>query len=631
MKSSARAGRAVLAGVFLIAIGSPHDVSAQSPAVPIPLAVVTPSRLEQSIDDALPATSVITRADIERWQGVDLVSMLSRSTGVEFAQNGGRGATASLFVRGANSSQVLVLVDGVRLNPATGGAAAVGGIALDAIERIEIARGNLSSLYGSAAIGGVVQIFTRQGTPGGFTAMVEAGQGRTLNGNVSGGIASGPFNIGGALGGARTKQFSQIDTTRLAFPSGPPIANPDIDGNDNVSASLGGTYRSSGGTVASLNGWYSRNETDFDSTSDSPTDTHKETSQLGAINAQLRHPLTERWDSTLSIGYTTDRSVNVASNPFSFDNGQFNSNNLQAGWSNEVALTDRFKALVGIEYLRQEGSSTSYDPSFSGQAMQFRRSVGSAWAGVVGNEGPHQLQLNVRQDEYSDVGGSTTGLLGYGYVFAPEWRVTAQVSNAFRAPSFNDLYFPFFGNPSLSPEKSDSAELGLQFAGSTTSMRAALYRTDTRDLIVYDPVTSRVENLAEARVTGFELSASWRRDGWTVSGNGTLLRAIDESNDQRLLRRAPWVVNAALGYDTAQWSAGIELSFVGPRDDIDISTFQRIELESYTLARLVGSVRLTDQLRLRARVENLFDAHYESVSGYNVVPRTFIVGIELKL
>jgi len=630
MKSSASANRAIRAAAVLVAIGKPFNVSAQS-AVPIPLAVVTPSRLEQSIDDALPATSVITRADIERWQGVDLVSMLSRSTGVEFAQNGGRGATASLFVRGANSSQVLVLVDGVRLNPATGGAAAVGGIALDAIERIEIARGNLSSLYGSAAIGGVVQIFTRKGTPGGFSATLEAGQGRTLNGNVSGGGDLGPVNVGGAVGAARTKQFSAIDTTRLAYPSGPPIANPDIDGNRNESASLGATYRSSGGTLATLNGWFNRNTTDFDSTSDAPTVTHSEESQLGAVSALVRHSMNEKWDSQLSLGYASDRSENKASDPASFDNGRFNSNNLQAGWSNEIALTARFKALLGLDYLRQEGSSTSYDPNFSGQAQQFRRSVGSVWAGVVGNEGPHQFQLNVRQDEYSDVGGATTGLLGYGYVFAPEWRVTAQVSNAFRAPSFNDLYFPFFGNPSLSPEKSESAELGLQFVGSTTSMRAALYRTDTRDLIVYDPVTSRVENLAEARVTGFELSASWRRDGWTLSGNGTLLHAIDQSNDQRLLRRAPWVTNAALGYDASQWSAGIEVSFVGPRDDIDISTFQRIELESYTLARVVGSVRLTDQLRLRARVENLFDAQYESVSGYNVVPRTFIVGIELKL
>ncbi len=129
----------------------------------LPTTVITPARQTQAIDDALPATSVITRADIERTQSVDIVSLLARETGVQFAQSGGRGTAASLFVRGANSSQVLVLVDGVRLNAGTSGAAAVGGIALDAIDRIEIVRGNLSSLYGSAAIGGVVQIFTRRG------------------------------------------------------------------------------------------------------------------------------------------------------------------------------------------------------------------------------------------------------------------------------------------------------------------------------------------------------------------------------------------------------------------------------------------------------------------------------------
>ena len=180
-------------------------------------------------------------------------------------------------MRGANSSQVLVLVDGVRLNAGTSGAPAVGGIALDAIERIEIVRGNLSSLYGSAAIGGVVQIFTRRGAEQGLVLSAEGGQGRTLDGHFSGGTDLGPVRIGGAIGGGTTAAFSAIDAARVVPGPFAPGANPDIDGNEYLSTSLGATYRS-GETLLAVNGWLNRNRTEFDSTADGPAATHLEKS-----------------------------------------------------------------------------------------------------------------------------------------------------------------------------------------------------------------------------------------------------------------------------------------------------------------------------------------------------------------
>ena len=215
---------------------------------------------------------------------------------------------------------------------------------------------------------------------------------------------------------------------------------------------------------------------------------------------------------------------------------------------------------------------------------------------------------------------------------APEWRAMAQVSNAFRAPSFSDLYYPFFGNPELQPEKSRSGELGLHYVSGPTTMRAALYRTDTRDLIVYDPASQRAQNVDRARATGFEIGASGRVAGhWNWNANVNVVRAVNTDTDEPLLRRAPYVVNAGLAYDAERWRAGIELSHVGPRDDLDINTFQRTELASYTLARLVGTWRVTPNVALRARVENLTDEKYETVSGYNVQPRTAMVGIEVRL
>jgi vitamin B12 transporter len=609
----------------------PAGASAQATPTELPHAVITPARIEQSIDDALPATTVITRADIERWQLSDFVSALGRQAGIEFAQTGGQGGAASLFVRGANSSQVLVLVDGIRLNAAAAGAASVGGIALDTIDRIEITRGNLSSLYGSAAVGGVVQIFTRSGQQPGATFSIEAGSGRSLNGAAGAGFDVGGARIGGSLAYRGGEQISAIDAARVVTGPFAPGANSDLDGNRNASASLGGSYRTAAGTLVAANAWMSRNDTDFDSTSDGPTATHDERSTLTAWNALVRSLLTETWQSQLQLGSARDRSRNESSNPFSFNNGEFESDNQQASWSNEVRVSEGVKAQLGVEYLQQTGASTAFDPSFSNVLTEFERSVGSAWFGVNGSGGPQQVQLNVRHDRYSDVGSATTGLISYGYRMTSEWRAVAQISNAFRAPSFSDLYYPFFGNAALTPEKSRSAELGLHYAVGVTSMRAALYRTDTRDLIVFDPASMQAQNIQRARVTGGELTAATRWEAWHLGANLSVLRAIDEATDERLLRRAPYVLNASLAYDPGAWRAGLEVSHAGPRDDLDINTFERIELDAYTLLRAVAAWRISPAVTLRFRIENLSDEKYETVSGYNVPPRSAFVGVDLAL
>ena len=620
-----RGSSALLLGAGCMVAG----VAFAQDATELPRTVVTPSRTAQPITEALPATSIITREDIDRWQSVDLVYILGRETGVQFAVPGGRGAAASLFLRGASSSQVLVLVDGVRLNAGASGGAALGGIALDAIDRIEIVRGNLSSVYGSSAVGGVVQIFTRNGAAPGLTLSAEAGQGRTLDGTVSGGVDAGPVRLGGALGSGTTRAFSAIDTDRVVKGPFAPGANADLDGNQYLSASLGATYRT-GETLISANAWFNRNLTDFDSTADGPTATHEEESRLGALSVLARAAINERWASQLAFGASRDRSTNSVSDPASFSNGEFTSDNAAVTWSNDFRLDSSIVAQLGAEYLRQSGESTSYVTTSRGGTQRYQRAVGSGWVGATGNHGPHQLQANVRYDQYSDTGNATSGLLAYGYRLDQAWRLTAQVSNAFRAPSFNDLYFPYFGNPDLDPERSVSGELGLRYVGSAGSMRAALFRTDTRDLIAYDPLTMRAGNIDQARVTGLELGGDWRGGPWHIGANATLLRAVNDDTGERLLRRAPWLVNLALDYDPGPWSAGMEVAVVGPRDDLDINTFARVQLASYTLVRLVGAWRVSGNLTLRARIENLLDTDYESVSGYNTAPRTAIVGLNLR-
>lgn len=596
----------------------------------LPPTVVTPSRIVQSLEDALPSTTVITRAEIERWQMSDLVGALAREAGIQFAQTGGPGSAASLFLRGANSGQVLVLVDGVPLNAAVAGAASLGGISLASIERIEIARGNLSSLYGSAAIGGVVQIFTRGAGAPGATLLLEGGA-DSLNGAASAATGIGSLRVGASIGARRSDRFSAIDAARVVPGPFAPGANPDIDANENTTGSIGATYRTGGGIVFGANAWGSTNRTDFDSTADGPLATHQERSTITAWNARVRAPLTASWESQLLVGEMKDHSRNRSSEPWSFNNGEFESTNRQATWTNEAAINERVRAQLGVEHLEQRGASTAFDPAFANALTAFSRDVTSAWGGVNGRTDRQLVQVNLRVDRYSDVGSATTGLVSYGIKLTPEWRAVAQVSNAFRAPSFSDLHYPFFGNPDLEPEKTRSGELGLHYVAGQTTMRATLYRTDTRDLIVYEPSTQRAENVDRARATGVEIGASGRLARWELNGNVNVVRALDRETDARLLRRAPYVLNAGLAYHADRWRAGVEVSRVGPRDDLDINTFRRTELAAYTLARLVAAWRVSNAVELRARIENLTDETYETVSGYNVQPRTAFVGVEFRL
>ena len=584
--------------------------------------VVTATRSEQRLADTLPHTTVITRADIERWQMRDLLELLGQQAGVEMARSGGFGSQASLFLRGTNSSQTLVLIDGIRLNSAVGGAATIGGISLDTVERIEIVRGNLSSLYGSEAIGGVIQIFTRAGARPGASASAEAGAGHSRAASVAANTRVGTTEFALAGGYRYARPFSAIDPTLGA--------NPDVDANRNRTGSM--RVRQPLGERAELSAsvWTTRNATDYDSTFDSPTTTHHEDAQQTAWQATGRFAVTERWTTRLQAGEGRDTSINTVSDPASFNIGQFAARNRQIAWSNTFVLLPALEAHLGAEQLQQRGASTSYDANFTNTLVAFDRRVRAVWAGTTLHDATQQLQLNLRRDDYSDVGAATTGLAAYGYQLTPSWRVSAQYSTAFRAPSFNDLYFPFFGNPQLAPERARSVEGGVRYTAGETSARLAVYRTRTRDLIVFDTASNMAQNIASVRIDGAELALGTRVLEWRVDINIDASRPIDETTRQRLVRRAPY--RASLGIERAfgPIDVGASLTHVAARYDNDINTFARTRLDPYTLLRATFAYRLGD-CRLTLRVENLADERYQLVNGYNTQRRGAFAGAEIRI
>ena len=623
-------GRRRVGACALAAALAVSPAGAQTGAYALDEVLVTATRTEQRLADSLPSATVITRSQIESSQTPGLVELLGRQAGVEFARTGGPGSQASLFLRGTNSGQTLVLIDGVRLNTALTGAAALGGVSLDSIERVEIVRGNLSSLYGSEAIGGVIQIFTRGADRSGLEIGGEAGAGdmRAASAYAAQRFDSGSIAL--SVAGRRSSPYSAIDTSQLIPGPYSPGANPDIDGNRNGSASLRAQGKAGPvGLAASL--WGSRNDTDFDSTADGPTATHEEKSRQRAMQASAAGQLAEHWRAQLTVARTDDDTSNTSSAPWSFNNGEFEASNRTVTLANEIRLGERATGTLAYEYLQQRGASTAYDPAFGGVLTRFERRVNSVRAGVDARQGPHRLQANVRWDDYSDVGAATTGLAAYGYDIDPRWRLSVQLATAFRAPSFNDLYYPFFGNPDLSPERSRSGELALRYGDDSASLRAAVFRNRTSDLIVYDAAAQQARNVASADIDGVELIAAARLQGWQLQADASYTRAEDASTGERLLRRAPYRIHLAAARTLGRFDGLFEVTYNAERQDADVNTFARTELASYTLARLALAWRATDRLRLTLRVENLFDADYELVDGYSTAGLGVFAGVAVRL
>jgi vitamin B12 transporter len=597
-----RVAPAVAGVVSSIFAGQP--AFSQQPLAPV---VVTASRIEQGLVDAIPHTTVITAEDIRNSQALDLPSLLRREAGFEYLQNGGIGANASLFLRGGDSRQTLFLVDGVRIESATTGAAAIHQLMLTEIDRIEIVRGNVSSLYGAGAVGGVVQIFTRQGRgPVHPQFEVTAGARDTtrVRAGVGGEVDRLRFHLN--VSGLRVGGFSSIDT-RLA-----PAASPDRDGFANLSGSGTVAFRIDTRHEVGMRAFRSDSRIDFDNAfAARVTDEHRADTVLQGISAWTDNHITGSWRSRLTLSRAEDRSDN-------FTNGArasfFNTGSNQVTWHNTIALRADHALQAGVEWMEQTvGSSTAFTRS--------ARTVQSAFGGYNGRIGAHQVQANLRHDRYSDFGTANTWLAGYGYDLAREWKLTAMASTAFAAPSFNLLFFPGFSNPNLKPERTRSKEVGIQYAGAGRIARLVYFRTDYADLVVSPAPAFVPLNLNTARVDGVEATASGNVAGFDLRGSLTLQDPWGESINDRLLRRARTLGSLGVGRQVGAWRLGGDLLVNGTRRDTHITTGARVEQGGFALVNLTARYDIDKAWYAAVRLENALDRTYQTIHGFNQPPR----------
>lgn len=597
-------------GLTLLAAALPVASQSTAPVYQGAETVVTAGRVEQRLADALRTVVVVTARDIESSGQLSLAQVLQQFGGVETATSGGIGSATSIFLRGSNSSHALVLVDGVRIGSATLGTTAIENIPLAQIERIEIVSGPASGLYGSDAIGGVIQIFTRSGnrSPG---ASVSAGYG-TYN------TRSLRAQLGGSEGGTSYSLAAGYHETDGHNATRPTISfdryNPDDDGyrNTNVSAKLSHRFDERNELGAAL--LHSDGRTKFDN--GLATDDRTEQS-LSTVSAFSRNRFTERWESLVRLARGRDDSESVGSFP-----DRFRTDQDQALWQN----TFRFEGqtvIAGLEYLGQKvDATTAYEAN--------KRTVRSAFAGYVGEFGAHSLEASLRRDDNSQFGSPTTGSVGYGYLAAKGAKLRAVYGEGFHAPSFNDLYYPGFGNPDLKPERSKSAEIGLQLEGGAQRFSATAFDNRIEDLIVFffDPDTNFFgpANLAKARIRGLDLAWEGRVADVRLRAKGTFQDPKSDDTGKQLPRRAKQFGSFLASRAFGAWTVGAEMVASSHRfETADESPAAR--MAGYAIANLTASWAFARGWQADLRWNNVTDKDYEQVQGYRTPGSNVFVSV----
>ncbi len=580
----------------------------------LPDTVITASRVAQRAQDALPDVSLITRADIDRSQAKDIPSLLQQLAGMEVTQSGGMGGVATLFMRGAESRHALVLVDGLPMNNLNFNLAALEHLPLSGIERIEVVRGNVSSLYGSAALGGVIQIFTRQNSGDGLKgpwleASGQVGSESFRSAQVSAGQkwASG-FGLNAATEKVQTQGFNAINPLQR------PGTNPDRDGYNRQSNALHLSQEFEGARMG-LMVRETKASVQYDSQYGPATQADESRSILRGALLNTSFKATSNLQLDASVGQQEDKlDATLTAYPY-FVNSKSKTSALGAVWT----LWPQHSLTAGYENTRQQiTSDTEYNPT--------HRTLDSWRVGYQGKLEQQQWQLNVRQDQYSDFGNANTWYAGYAYVLTPEWRVKASASTGFMAPTFNDLYYPWGGNPRLKSEQARSNEVGLQYTQAAWNWRLTAFENRYTDLIDNDVNFTRT-NIAKAKNQGVEMALAGQ---WTMAGVGAQqwrlsLTSQDPQNETThtaLARRAKTLVQAGLNQKLANWDAGVQLRYVGARTDATQT------LAAYTLLDLTTSRVLTPELRLNLRIENASNVNYQTIYGYNMPSRGLFAGLK---
>jgi vitamin B12 transporter len=587
------------------------QISLSAIAETIPTIVVTASRTAEPLEQTLPSTIVIDKETIELSQTNDVAELLRHHAGIEIGRNGGPGQVTSLFLRGTESNHTLVLIDGVAVNPGTIGGAAVQNISPALIERIEVVKGPSSTLYGSSAIGGVVNIITRRAETRGtqFSAGASGGGDDTWEQNLGIRHKDDRFRI-------------SLDVSHLSTDGLPTFKNTSVDrGHRNTGINFAADT-TLGAIEVAISHWQAQGETEY-------WGMNPMTWVTGPMDQDFRNSATaltlkttplSNWDSQLQFSRITDRIDQNQSNDFTHTVRR------SLDWQNNIQLNEQQRLLAGITIEREHTRSLSWGTAFDEHIDGYE-----AYAQDDIQLGKHRFTLGGRYIDHDEFGGTGIWNLAWGYDLTPATRLTASAGTAFRAPDSTDMY-GYGGNPDLDPERSRSYELGLrQQLTEHQDITITAFYTRIKDLIEYydpdgwlGPLPGQNVNLDRARIKGVEAIYGFQEGPWSLRVEAILQKPENPDNDRILPRRAKKSLHASLGYASSNWDARVDLLATGQRND---SAFNDNKMGGYGITNLLGRYHIDRHWQLEGRVENLFDKDYELASGYRTQDRIGFIGI----
>lgn len=619
---------------FTVATSSAHAQTAPAQAAPAGLAqpaaapdpdrvVITGTREPVAAGRLAGDLVVIDEEQIRASTADSVEDLLRREAGLQISRNGGPGASAGLFMRGAGVGNTLVLVDGVRIGSATLGQVEFEGLSLAMVERIEVLRGPGSSLYGADGAGGVVQIFTRRGD--GQTrlgAALAAGQYGAAEGSA---YASGRF---GAVDAAASVSHERLDGVSATLPGHPwGIYNPDHDGFERTSAQAQLGWRVAPGHRLGLSLLRSELDAQYDSSIGWPADASPDfRNRLDNQVAALEHRAdwSAAWTTTLRA---TAQESDLRSGADDADRFRTRRQQVEAQATWKPAAGQRLT--VAYDGVTEKADTPSYQKERDNQALVL------AWLGELGGAAGGtglQLQADLRHDDNSAYGGVTTGRLGAAYEFTKGWRVRALAGTSFRAPSFNETHYPGYGVPGLEPERGRSLELGLIGRVGGVELSATAWHNRMRDLIVYTPDPADcpddpayefgcAANLSDVKLQGLTLGGSAVLGAWSLRAQVDVVDAKDADSGARLNRRAAHQASLAADYTWGDWRLGAAVLQVGERSDSGWRLPQETTLD------LKARWQLTREWTLEAKVLNATDVTLSPARDYQGLGRQAWLGV----
>lgn len=583
--------------------------------------VVSANRFEQPISSILAPVTVVTREDIDHWQSNTVIDVLRRLPGVDIAQNGGMGQQSSLFIRGTESRHVLVLIDGVRLNQAgISGSSDMSQIPISLVQRIEYIRGARSAVYGSDAVGGVVNIITRRDNDG---TTLNAGIGshsyQNYNGSTQQKIGENT-TVTAAGAYTHTKGF---DIEARGNTGGGP--QPDKDGFLNKTLWLGVEHQFSSDLSAYARAYGYDNRTSYDGT---PADTRKLYSRTYESGLKYANG---KYSTSLLGSYSHMKDYN-----YNYHNGRYGSGSVidesdqyNFQWGNSYRL-EKGNISAGVDYQRQSIEPGGYTMTSKKETVN---NTGIYLTGQYALIDSVSAEGAVRSDHYSEFNWHTTWQSGLSWEFYDGYKIIGSYATAYKAPNLGQLYtdnvaWNIKGNPNLKPEESKQWEIGLEGETGLLFWQLTGYENEITNLIDFttDPVTyaSSYNNIGKAKIKGVEWNGELQTGLFSHQLTLQYLDPRNEKTNKVLNRRAKQQVKYQLDWNIAALDMGLTYQYIGSRYDIN-ETYQRTKVGGVSIWDLTAAYPITSHLTIRGKIANMFDKDYETAYGYRTAGREYFL------